>query len=256
MLKSRYTNLAVAALILISSAGIIHAQSEQNLEVDATSYFWLQGVHGDVHALGQSIGFKATPSDLANYANFGLSGAVSTRYKRLIILNDLQWTPLTINKSEGTALPLPPSSSAQVSYTPVINTHEAGYRVVDNGRISIDALAGVRHWHLGTELTITAPAGGNVTKTGSANWTDPLVGARIRIPLSSKLSATVIGDAGGWGTGSEMDYQMIGALSYRLARRWSMDAGWRYLYDDYNPGNLHSRTTQSGLVVGATYHIK
>jgi hypothetical protein len=256
MHKPTFTNFTVAALISIASAGLIHAQSEQNLEVDATSYFWLQGIHGDVNALGQNVDFKATPSDLAKDANFGLSGAVFTRYKRLIVINDIQWTPVSINKSGGTALPLPEGSSVKVDYTPVIDTHEAGYRLVDNRRISVDGLAGVRHWHLGTELTLTPPAGGNITKTGSSNWTDPLVGARIQVPLSSKLSATVIGDAGGWGVGSELDYEIIGALSYRVARRWSTDAGWRYLYDDYNPGSLHSRTTQSGLIVGVTYYIK
>ena len=256
MLKPIFTNFTAAALISIGSAGLIHAQSEGNWEVDATSYFWLQGIHGDVSALGQNVGFRATPGDLANYANFGLSGAVFTRYKRVISSNDIQWTPLTIDKSGGTAIPLPPGSSLQVSYTPVIDTHEAGYRLIDSRRLTIDGLAGVRHWHLGTELTITPPAGGNVTKTGSSNWTDPLAGARIQVPLTSKLSATIIGDAGGWGAGSDLDYQIIGALSYRVARRWSMDAGWRYLYDDYNPGMLHSRTAQSGLVLGTTYHIK
>ena len=256
MLKRIFTNLTAGALISMFSAGLIHAQSEGNWEVDATSYFWLQGIHGDISALGQNVGFKATPGDLVGYANFGLSGAVFTRYKRLVVSNDIQWTPLTIDKSGGTAIPLPPGWSVQVGYTPVVDTHEAGYRLIDRHGITIAGLAGVRHWHLGTELTITPPAGGNVTKTGSSNWTDPLVGARIQVPLTSRLSATIIGDAGGWGAGSELDYQMVGALSYRIKPRWSVDAGWRYLYDDYNPGNLHSRTAQSGLLLGVTYRIK
>jgi len=256
MLKRNLTNFTAAALIWMGSSGLVHAQSERNWEVDATSYFWLQGIHGDVNALGQNVGFKAAPSDLVSYANFGLSGSVFTRYKRVVLGNDIQWTPLTVNKSGGTVLPLPPGSSVDVKHTPVVDTHEAGYRVIDSRGIAVDGLAGIRHWHLGTELTITPPTGSNITKTGASNWTDPVAGARIQIPLTPRLSATVIGDAGGWGAGSDLDYQMIGVLSYRVKPRWSMDAGWRYLYDDYNPGMLHSRTTQSGLVLGVTYRIK
>ena len=256
MLKRIFANFTAGALISMASAGLIHAQSERSWEIDATSYFWLQGIHGDVNALGQNVGFKATPSDLVSNANFGLSGAVFTRYKRFVLSNDVQWTPLSIKKSDGTAIPLPPGSSVEVDYTPVIDTHEVGYRLIDRPGITIDGLAGVRHWHLGTELTLTPPTGGNMTKTGAANWTDPVVGARVQVPLTSKLSATIIGDAGGWGAGSELAYQMVGALSYRVTKRWSMDAGWRYLFDDYNPGNLHTRTTQSGLLLGMTYRIK
>ena len=256
MFNRIFTNFTAAALIAIGSAGLTHAQSEKNWEVDATSYFWLQGIHGDVNALGQSVGFKATPSDLVGYANFGLSGALFTRYKRVVVINDIQWTPLSINKSSGTAIPLPPGASVEVDYTPVVDTHEVGYRLIDSRGVTIDALGGVRHWHLGTELSIAPGAGGDVTKTGATNWTDPLVGARIQVPISSRLSAVVIGDAGGWGAGSDLAYQMLGALNYRVASRWSADVGWRYLYDDYNPGNIHSRTTQSGLLLGVTYRIK
>lgn len=49
---------------------------------------------------------------------------------------------------------------------------------------------------------------------------------------------------------------MVGALSYSVTRRWCADAGWRYVFDDYNPGTQHTRTTQSGLVLGVTYRIK
>jgi hypothetical protein len=126
-----------------------------NWNIEATSYFWLQGIHGNVDALGRSVEFRANPKDLAGYANFGLSGVVETRYKRLILANDILWTPLTITRSGGGGSPLPPGLTAQVKFNPLIVTHEVGYRLIDTPGIKVDALTGVRHWHLGPELSLT-----------------------------------------------------------------------------------------------------
>jgi imidazolonepropionase-like amidohydrolase len=229
--------------------------SEGAWEIDGTLYFWLQGIHGNVDALGQSIGFRASPKDLASYANFGLQGLVEARYKRLILANDVLWTPLTVSKSEGSVFPLPPGFTATVKYTPVVLTHEVGYRLIDSARITVDGFTGVRHWHLGAALSITPSPDGS-SHEGSSNWADPLAGARIQVPITSKLRATIWGDAGGWGAGSQMDYQMVGGLRYQLKPRWALDAAWRYLYDDYRQDQLHTRTAQSGLLLGVTYRIK
>jgi hypothetical protein len=134
-------------------------------------------------------------------------------------------------------------------------TPEFGYRVIDSGRIKIDALTGFRYWHLGADLTL-APVAGGGSLNKSSNWGDPLVGARIKVPLSSKLTATLVGDAGGWGVGSQLDYQLAATLSYKIKPRWAIDTAWRYLYSDYSQPQLHTRIAQSGLVVGVTYRIK
>jgi hypothetical protein len=229
--------------------------AESNWEVKGTFYFWLQGIHGDVNALGRNIPFRASPADLSGYANFGLSGLVDARYKNLIFVNDVLWTPLTITKSAGGPLPLPPGLTATVKFDPVVLTHEVGYRVIDSRRIKVDGLTGVRHWHLGSELSLK-PSNNGSSRSGSGNWADPLAGARIQVPVTSKLTASIYGDAGGWGAGSQMDYQMVGGLNYQIKPRWAVDAGWRYLCDDYSQARLHSRTAESGLVLGVTYRIK
>jgi len=88
------------------------------------------------------------------------------------------------------------------------------------------------------------------------NWVDPIVGARIKMPISSRLTATVTGDTGGWGVGSQSEYQMVGALSYKIKPRWAIDAAWRYLYSDYSQPQIHTRIVQSGIVLGVTYTLR
>jgi hypothetical protein len=235
--------------------------SEAGWQIDSTVYMWLQGLHGRVDTLGRNIGFKASPVDLASRADFGLQGVLATQHNRLTLIGDVLWTPITIKQSNSLLDPAPAVLS-QAKYTPVIVTPEFGYRVIDSRRISIDALTGFRYWHLGADLTLAPVAGGSSLNKPS-NWVDPLVGARIRVPLSPRLNATILGDAGGWGVGSQLDYQMAAALCYTITPpsdtikpRWAIDTAWRYLYSDYSQSQIHTRIAQSGIVLGVTYRIK
>jgi len=144
---------------------------------------------------------------------------------------------------------------SKADYSPVTATPEIGYRVIDGRRIQIDGLTGLRYWHVGADFTL-APIAGGGSLSKSLNWVDPLAGARIKFPISRKLTVALQGDAGGWGVGSQLDYQLLGALGYRIKPRWAVDAGWRYMYTDYRDSQVHSRVAQSGIVIGVTYCIK
>ena len=223
-------------------------------QIDTTSYMWLQGIHGSVDALGRNIGFKASPSDLASRADLGFQGVVAAQHGRLTVSSDVLWTPITITHSNSLLNPAP-AILAKAKYTPVIFTPEFGYRLIDSRRVKIDALTGLRYWHLGADITL-APAAGGGTLSKPVNRVDPVVGARTKVPISSRLTATVTGDTGGWGVGSQSEYQMVGALSYKIKPRWAIDAAWRYLYSDYSQPQIHTRIVQSGIVLGVTYTLR
>ncbi|HTS35910.1 MAG TPA: amidohydrolase family protein [Candidatus Solibacter sp.] len=222
--------------------------------IDTITYLWMQGVHGTVGALGHQIGFKASPADLMTRAKPGIQQLFIAQHGRLSITGDVLWTPIEVESSNSLLNPAPAMLS-KANYSPVTATPEVGYRVIDGSRIQIDGLTGFRYWHVGADFTL-APIAGGGSLSKPLSWIDPLVGARIKFPISHKLTAAIQGDAGGWGVGSQLDYQTLGALSYRIRPRWALDAGWRYIYTDYRDGQLHSRIAQSGIVVGVTYRIK
>jgi len=221
--------------------------------LDATAYLWLQGVNGNVTALGLKIDIDASPSDLMSYAQFPVQGVVSTQYRRWVGIADGSWTPLTVNKSSSAVLPLPPGIAVQVKYSPVIATAEAGYRIAEVDGYSVDGLAGARFWYLDAKLTLTPSPFGTIDK--SVYWFDPIVGARFRKQLLPRLEATALGDVGGFGAGAQLDYQLVGALGLAVTPRLGFDAAWRQTYADYKQGQLHSKTTESGLVAGVTWRI-
>jgi hypothetical protein len=219
-------------------------------------YLWFPGVHGTVVAPGgRGLGFRASPSDLLSHFRFGLLGAVEARHKRLVASGDLMWIRLEDTKAR--AFPgLGAIISANIKATEFLLTPKIGLRVIDKEMIKIDALTGFRFWHLGESLNFNPSALG-LNFSGSQNFVDPLVGGRIEVALSPKIVANILGDVGGWGTGSQLEYQVAGLLGYRIKPTWTLQAGYRYLNVDYrgSRGFVFNATT-AGILFGVTIKLK
>jgi hypothetical protein len=215
-------------------------------------YLWFPGVHGTLGARNQSASIHASPGDLLSHFRFGLMGAVEPRYKRFVMPFDMMWIRLEDDKgipNLGDTV----DRSVTVKATEFLLTQKVGYRVIDSEKIKIDALAGFRYWHLGESLTFN-PSGINFSP--SQNWVDPLVGARIQFALSPKIAVNVLGDVGGWGAGSQLDYQFAALLGYKIKPKLALQAGFRYLYVDYTNGARFATVVTSGVIFGLTYNLK
>jgi opacity protein-like surface antigen len=70
------------------------------------------------------------------------------------------------------------------------------------------------------------------------DWFDPYVGLRARYNLNEKFYVTTRADIGGFGVGSDLTWQVAGAVGCQLSSRIFAEAGYRYLYVDYNSGGL------------------
>jgi hypothetical protein len=231
---------------------------DTNWHIDNTFYLWFAGAHGNIDGFDTyNLGFKASPSDLLSHADFGLMDLVGVRYKRIVNTSDFLWITLSnTNTRVLDRLPSAPQLSAEVKSRPIIFTEKIGFRLINKERLQIDGLTGFRFWHLGSTLSLN-PSPFDRNPYASRNWTDPLIGSRIQVPLSSKLLASIAGDVGGWGAGSQLDYQIVGALGYQLKPKLALQAGWRYLYIDYSGQNqFKSQLIMSGLILGVTYAIK
>ena len=140
-------------------------------------------------------------------------------------------------------------TSVNLHITQSILTPKVGYRILDAEHFKIDALAGIRYWYLGENLTVE-PSG--VNRSRSANWVDGLGGARFTVPFSEKASIMISGDAGGGG--ANLDYQVIGLLNLRFTQHFGVGLGWRYLDVDYQGNHQFIYTTpQNGPLAGFYY---
>jgi hypothetical protein len=247
-----------------STAAPAAPADDNAVHISSTSYLWLAGVHGNYSSsvLGYNVGYKASPSDLISNADLGFMHLLGLRYHRLIVLQDFYVAPFT--KTTKTIYPqvpaqLPtgaislPSLAGKFSYTQVELSLETGYRLYNGPKLKFDGLAGFRFWHNGYGLTVFENGVANPHRSISTNYTDPLIGGRIEFPLSEKLVANIWGDVGGWGSGAQLEYQLVGALTYNLTPKWGADVAWRYNWLDYRNGPLLSNTyAYSGIVIGVT----
>jgi hypothetical protein len=227
--------------------------SDEGWHVAFTPYIWFAGMHGTVGALGHEASVHANFSDIFNYLNIGLMGAVEPRYNRIVMPVDFMWMKLSDNK----ALPFDEGAiSVKAKLTETIFTPKIGYRFIDTEKFKVDALFGIRYWHISNNFTLQPTQIANGF-TASASWVDGLGGANIQAALGPKVVLTVLGDAGGGSARS--DYQVAGALGYRLGKKWILQVGYRYLSVNYRPGGragFIDDVRMPGLVLGATWNIK
>jgi hypothetical protein len=224
------------------------------LHFTVSPYLWFPGVHGTVGADQLPVSIHASPGDLLSHFRFGIMGVVEPRYKRILLPLDIMWVRLEDDK----ALPLTPNGTvAKLKGSEFILTQKVGYRLLDYKIVKIDALAGFRFWHFGQSLSFTT---NSLNFSSSQNWIDPVVGGRITGNLSPKVAVIIAGDAGGWGAGSQLDYQIAGILGYRIKPALTLQAGYRYLSVDWRNGgallNTHIDMVTSGALIGVSIQLK
>ena len=229
------------------------ATSDSDWHLSASGYLWLPGVHGNVGAFDTIVGVHASPGDLLSHFRFGIMGLIEPSYKRIVMPLDLMWIRLGDNR----AIPSPEleENTANIKGGEFILTPKIGYRIIDREKLKVDALTGFRYWHFYESLSFT-PSNPELNFSKSQNWVDPLVGGRITVPLSPKAAVTIAGDVGGWGAGSQLDYQVVGLLGYRIKPALTLQAGFRYLDVDYTSGGTVINLATSGAIFGITMNLK
>jgi len=224
--------------------------------ISVTPYLWFPGVHGNIGALDRDVSVHASAIDVLSHFRFGLMAFADARWKRLVLPLDVFWVRLEDDK----ALPFPnlAARTADVKAGAFILTPKVGYRLADEEKIKFDVLTGFRYWHLSQDLRFS-PSSLNLNISPSQNWVDPLVGVRIQTPLSKKFEVNLTGDVGGWGVGSELDYQVAGFLGYKVKENVTLQAGYRYLDVSYHARGARDflfDVALSGVAFGVTINLK
>jgi hypothetical protein len=229
------------------------ANPNDGWHAEITPYLWFAGVHGTAGALGHEASVRASFSEIFKYFNIGAMGVVEARYNRIVMPLDFMWMKLSDDK--GLPLNELGVQSIKVKMTETMLTPKIGYRVADGKRVKVDALFGIRYWHVSTDFTLEPQVANGFSQ--SANWVDAVAGGRIQVALTPKAFIAVAGDAGGGSARS--DYQAAGFLGYKISRRWVLLGGYRYLSVNYRPtGKVQFvyDVDMPGLMFGATFSIK
>lgn len=277
----------IAAAIAMGLCGVPAAHAADALEggeappaaterpgwaLQITPYMWAAGLDGHISPFrrGPTLGVEKSFSDVMNDLNFGGFVNIWGRYDRFVFSGDMMYVdttdghgsgPLPAFQIPGLGVPIPPGASvdAKVDTKQFMATLQGGYRVVDTPDFTLDALGGLRFWHISNDVTVTASHPDIGTRSASHGedfgWVDPVVGVRAFLPLTEKLSLQAQADIGGFGAGSDLTWSAMATINYVFTDHLSASAGYKVLDVDYDHGGHVYDTRLSGPVLGLTYRF-
>lgn len=209
-------------------------------------YGWASGIEGTMRtlpplpAVNVNIGFDQVLKNLDG----ALMGTAEIGYGRVFLFGDLIASKISPNKSFNRPYV---DGDITLDSTNIIGTATAGFRFFDDGRISLDGLAGVRVFSTDNSLDVTLNRI-TVDYGKSASWVDGIVGLRLKYAIAQDWTATLI--AFGGGISSNYEWDVFAGVGYRFNQTWGAFAGYRALKVDYESGNFIYDVLQHGPILG------
>jgi len=230
--------LSLLAAALLPSA--LRAAENNQWTFDVSLYGLAAGMSGDVTVRGVPADVDFGFDKVWDNLDFAMMGKVRVGYDRWALTADVVYMDLGASRNGVTV------EMAQWMVEPGLSYRFCQY---------FEALAGARYNNLSGE--IRGPLGRN--PGGTQEWWDPIVGANLGLPLGKKFSFNVRGDIGGFGVGSDLTWQVFPCFGWQFAKWGSLQAGYRWLYMDYETGSGASRFKYDMLIqgpqLGITFHF-
>jgi hypothetical protein len=257
---------------LLTSTGALAQQPASEPEswrFAMSIYGWFPDVAGETSFTppGGSSEFEIDVEDILDNLEFALMGTFDVGKGRWGILTDVLYMDAGASET-GTrearigrrAVPVGASANVDLDLKSWIWTLTGYYRALDQPRLTLDVVAGVRY--LDVEQTVNWNVTGNVGpipapgRRGAANaelshW-DALIGARGKFAFGAQNAWFVpyYFDVGA----GESDFTWQGIAGIGYAFRWGeIAAAWRYLYYNLPSGKAIDDMSFSGPVIGVTF---
>lgn len=258
--------------------------AEKKWEIAIAPYIWMPSYSGDVGVKGVTANIDQTFIDILDNSDrvFGLMGVLDAKYGRLVFQFNGAWTTAQFEEQKGLGRNVLASGelSAQMDVDSTWLEFVGGYRLIEKAldegdptskrRLYLDAYAGARVTILSTNTTlstatdVTLPDGTFIEGGKSRvidqeeSWVAPIIGLRLGCDLSERWSFIVRGDIGGFGAGSDFEWQAAGLFAYRWFTSWggvSAYIGFRALGQDYTNGGFTWDMTTYGPLLGVAFQF-
>jgi opacity protein-like surface antigen len=276
--------LATASMLVLASANINLAAAADLVPAPDTSewrftlapYVWGVGLSGDVGVFGRGpVDVDIPFSDILENLDFAAMGVAEAHNGTWGVFVDLNYTSLSAGKSRSRSLErdifeqldINAKVSASADIKEFIGTVMGQWRAVDSEQMTLDLMAGARYWYVDNDiearvsLSITGPGpldpGLSKEFSGSdgASWVDPMVGVKSRIDTTTPVYFTGWGMIGGFGVGSDINWDVMGGVGYEWTDHFSTVLGYRALGVDYKDDGFVYDIIQQGVALGAVINF-
>jgi hypothetical protein len=245
----------VAAALFMSSLPVVaraqDAKTSSDWEFQITPYLWLSGIGGDVTTpRGLTGSFSQSIGDVLGNLDAGVMVLGEVRYRRWHLLADFDYARLTTDANRAG----PIFGQGSLETHEYLGTLAGGYRFVDTESIKLDGLIGVRAISIDNTLSFSGGVLPPRSDSGGQTWADPLVAARVILPIKSGFFANAYGDVGG-GPDGDLTWQLYGGFGYSFNRSISAYLGYRYLAINHDVNNFGFDISQQGPLIGVGFRF-
>lgn len=237
-----------AAVSAAASLAAQDAPSGKDWEVAFTPYLWVAGVNGDIGIpRGEEVEVDKSFADTLSDLKFAFMGALDVKHGRFVALADVMYLSVG-TEAEGNLGPL--FVEGEVDSSVFVGTAAVGYRVVDQGPMFVDLVAGARLVTLKADVELTGPLTTR-ERDASKSKVAALVGGRIRVPLGENWGAALYGDVGTGG----VRWQMVGTIQWDISTHWRLAAGYRHMSIKHDTERFNFDIALSGPILGVSYRF-
>jgi hypothetical protein len=208
---------------------------------------------------GRSVKVDASFIDIVEKSDtlVALMGNFEARNGPFALYGDLVWSKVGVEGGNVRTRTLAPGVTGTLGTSLSLDiemaTIEVGaaYEVARSGLLSFDVLAGARYWHQEADLSFEIAGAVDIgalqiagakafARSGSVDWLDPVIGARVRYAVAPGHELFLRGDIGGFGAGSDFSWQAFGGYGFDFGTyngiTFSGIVGYRALSVDYAQG--------------------
>jgi len=222
--------------------------SSEGWDIRIIPYLWGSSINGRVGIGDRTADVDASFVNVLDHLHFAFMNLVDASWNnKFVVLTDLIYTDVRGHD----ATPGPLFSSVKPNQKLFLLTPDAGYRILDTSRTSVDVVGGIRYWHLKTDLQFQPGRLPGIEVKEGRSWVDGIFGLRGKTYLSANWWVTGYGDVGGGG--SNLTYQIFGTASVDIHRHYALAFGYRYLKVDYDKDRFLFDTAMKGPLFGFTF---
>lgn len=222
--------------------------TDSGWRVGTSMYIWTTRLDGEMVFRGTTVPVDVPFNKIFENLKFTFMGLVEVGKGRWSFMSDIFYARLEPSTSNilGTF-------DSQIEQ--FIGNFAVFYNVVQTPTTRLDAFAGARVNWMQTDVDIRLNNNTSLSESGEKTWVDPIIGVRLHQDLNDKFFIRALADIGGFGISSDITWQAMASLGYRVSDNASVGLGYRALGTDYTSGGTTYDVISHGLLLGLEYRF-
>ncbi|MBM4152983.1 MAG: hypothetical protein FJ220_05635 [Kiritimatiellaceae bacterium] len=207
--------------------------------VDVSPYGLAINQKGDVTVKGRKAHLDVSTEEILDHLDAGVMGAMRVGRGNWFVFTEVMYMKLEADAAH----------KIEIDFEQLWVSSGLGYTVNEH----LELFTGANYNQLDGEIS----GGALLDRSDTKRWVDPFIGADTSFPLTKTLSAHARTDLGGFGVGSDLMYQAFPYLNWQFIDWCSLQAGYRWLYMDYEDESedFEYDILSEGVQVGLTGHF-